>query len=315
MTLFNRSPDNAGLPIASLPSLSSNAPVALFDSGVGGITVLEAILRRYSQASTYYIADQAHVPYGGRPLNQIYNFASHLTAHAFEAGAKMVVMACNVSSATYGRAAAKHYGADRVFGVVDPGAQQAAETTKTGRVGILATKGTVLSEAYPKALKQLDPKIDAIQVACPRFVPLIEAGKLSGVETEKVIQEALDPLLQFQVDTVILGCTHYPYLADVIHRLAPTLTLVDPAEATADAVAHHLRDSPSDQGCHPSHTFLTTGDLSTFKAQTKQFLSEKIEMTSMGVLTWVPTDTSGSSKLALEPNRCECGSSVGTTQS
>ncbi len=251
------------------PSSDPNAPIALFDSGVGGLGVLSALHRRAPDEPLLYIADQAHVPYGGRPLPEIRSFATGLTGFCFSAGAKLVVMACNVSSATYGDEAAARYG-DRVLGVVEPGARAAVQASRRGRIGVLATAGTVATEAYPVAVERLEPAAQVTQVACPRFVPLVEAGAFDGPDTETAVREALAPLAAAEVDTVVLGCTHYPYLLPVLARLAPHLTFVDPAEATADEALLRLGGLRASGPAH--HRLCTTGDPDRFAAQAAALL-------------------------------------------
>jgi glutamate racemase len=242
---------------------------------VGGLGVLAALARVAPGASTLYIADQAHVPYGGRPLDEIHAFARALTAHAFDAGARMVIMACNVSSATYAAEAARERGADRVLGVVDPGAAAAARATVSGRVGVLATEGTVVSEAYPLALERLRPALRVTQVACPRFVPLVEAGHTAGEEAEDAAREALAPLRRADVDTVVLGCTHYPFLLPALRAVAPDLTFVDPATWTARAAATCLGlANTASAGGRAVHRLVTTGDPRAFDEQARAFLPD-----------------------------------------
>lgn len=255
------------------PSRAPDAPLAFFDSGVGGLTVLRACLARRPLESTLYVADQAHVPYGGRALDEIQGFARDLTGHAFAGGAKLVIMACNVSSATYAPAAAATYGANRALGVVDPGARAAARTTRRGRIGVLATEGTVASGAYPDALGRLDPDLAVTQVACPLFVPLVEAGRTDGPEADAAVHEALAPLRTAGVDVAVLGCTHYPFLLPALRRAAPDLLFVDPAEATAEAVDAILaaEDGPRPATYGPArHRWSTTGPLEVFAEQVAQ---------------------------------------------
>lgn len=256
------------------PSDLPQQPIAYFDSGVGGLTVLEAIERACPGEGAYYIADQAHVPYGGRPLDEVRGFAERLTAHAFEAGAKLVVMACNISSATYAADAAERWGADRVLGVVDPGAAAALRTSLSGRLGVLATQGTVDSEAYPRAVHALGPKARVTQRACPRFVPLVEAGELTGPAAEDACREALEPLLSAAVDTVVLGCTHYPYLLPTLQSLAPHIGFIDPARETAERVAQLLEARGLRAEAPVPSTLYTTGDVVRFAEQVAELLPE-----------------------------------------
>ncbi|MEO1229093.1 MAG: glutamate racemase [Myxococcota bacterium] len=268
------------------PSWDRAAPIALFDSGVGGLTVLQALAQLLPAERFFYIADQVHVPYGGRPLDEIRGFARGLTRHAFARGAKAVVMACNVSSATYAAEAAISYGEDRVLGVVEPGAQAAAQATRTGRIGVLATAGTVASGAYPEALARARAQLEVRSVACPRFVPLIEAGKLDGPEAEDAVQEAVAPLLDW-ADTLVLGCTHYPFLLPLLRRLAPDLKTIDPAEATARVVAAQLGDRAARlEGAAPEHVLHTTGNPEVLEAQAASMLESSTRWTVGPRLVW-----------------------------
>lgn len=244
---------------------SAPPTVAFFDSGVGGFTVLEAVLRRRPDVATLYIADQAHVPYGGRDLHEIEGFARRLTQSLLGAGADLVVMACNVSSATYGPRAEDELGPHRALGVLEPGARAALQASRTRRIGVLATEGTVRSEAYARTLSALAPDAQTAQVACPRFVPLIEAGRLEGPETDAAVDEAVSRLEAAQVDVAILGCTHYPFLLPALRRRAPQLTFVDPADATAEVVANWL-PAPVRSPLRARHRWWTTGHLDDLSA-------------------------------------------------
>lgn len=270
--------------------------IALFDSGVGGLTVLAAIAQRRPWARYYYIADQAHVPYGHRPLQEIRGFAEGLTAHAFEQGADHVIMACNVSSATYEAEAQRLYGAQRVMGMVRLGAQAATAVTQTGRIGIFATQGTVNSEAYPKALYHQGHRA-AVQVACPDFVPLIEAGNLTSADTERAVRAALVPIRREHIDTVILGCTHYPFLVPLIRTLAPEIQLIDPAQAVAEDLAGRIVGSGHRHISTENTQFrlATTGNLDHFRQQITQLYPW---MVSQAETIYVPAETTS---LRLKP--------------
>lgn len=279
----------------STPSREASAPIAYFDSGVGGLTVLAQAIARLPRESSLYIADQLHVPYGGRPLEEIRGFAAQLTDFAFAAGAKMVVMACNISSATYADEAADHYGAHRVLGVVRPGSQAAVRATRNQRIGILATEGTVHSEAYPRTLRTLEPGLAAIhQVACPAFVPLVEAGRAQSPAAEAAVREALSPLIAAEVDTIILGCTHYPFLLPLLQKVAPWVRFVDPSEATATLVQAQLQGQMDglvpapEHVTEPSHRWLTTGNAAHFADAAHRFLGEVQGRCAIGHLAWPP---------------------------
>ncbi len=259
--------------LATQPSDDPAAPIGLFDSGVGGLTVLQQIARRLPLERFLYVADQAHVPYGDRPLEEIQGLASALTDHLFDSGAKAVVMACNISSATALETARRRYGAARVLGVIEPGAHRALALSVRRRIGVLATAGTVKSRAYARAIAALDSRAIVVEVACPRFVPLVESDLHESDQAVTASCSYLEPLLDAKVDTVILGCTHYPFLGRALERAAEgRLTFVDPAVATADAIAG-LLGAPLLAREPPAHDRLTTtGDPTRFAAQAGRFL-------------------------------------------
>lgn len=241
-------------------------PIGVFDSGVGGLTVARAIAERLPDQRLIYLADQAHVPYGGRPLAEVSRFAGALAAHLFGRGAKAVVMACNISSATALETARACFGAERVFGVIRPGARAAVNRSGRLRIGVLATAGTVATGVYTAELQKLAPLCQVIEIACPRFVPLVEAGEVSSRPALEAAREYLEPILERGADTVILGCTHYPFLLPVLEEVAPSIAWVDPAEATAGEMAAADRRVPS-AAWPGGDLFLTTGDPQVFRRQ------------------------------------------------
>ena len=256
-----------------VPSLDPRASIGVFDSGVGGLTVARALARRLTREQLIYVADQAHVPYGGRPLFEVKGFAEGLTAGLFHAGAKAVVMGCNVSSAVALPALATHLPPGTLFGVVEPGARAALARSRLRRIGLLATEGTVSSGAYRTAIGRLAPDAVLIEVACPDFVPLIESGSITTFEARRAVRRALSPLHAEGVDVVILGCTHYPFLRNLLREeSADSVEFIDPAEATAEEVYRALkRNRRLRPGAGASHHFLTSGDLSLFRAQLADF--------------------------------------------
>ncbi len=259
------------------PAVSPDAPIGLYDSGVGGLTVLQSIAAYLPSERFIYIADQAHVPYGGRDLTQIRSFAGSLARYLFDRGCKMAVMACNISSATALDGLEAELGGEHVLGVIRPGAEAAARVSQIGKVGVLATAGTVASEAYVRALKNLDPAIDVHQVACPRFVPLVEAQQTHTEDAFDAARSYLAPLVAAGVDTVVLGCTHYPFLLSTLEAVAPEhLRFIDPAQETALTLRsvlqanQRVRTSPH----APRHQLLTTGDALAFKDQLCRMLPD-----------------------------------------
>lgn len=266
--------------------------LGVFDSGVGGLTVVEALLQRFPRERILYIADQAHVPYGGRPLGEICAFASGISAFLAEKGCRAIIMACNISSATALPSVREALNPLPVLGVIAPATRRAMEAVgpePAPRIGVLATVGTVRSGAYTAHLRALAGNRDLFveEIGCPKFVPLVEAERTQTPEADAAAKEYLSPLAEVGCTTIILGCTHYPFLLPTLHRAAETLfpypvTFIDPATEMADALlavlpdAGHVGNVPtiSSNVDHPNDAslFLTTGDAASFRQQTPCFL-------------------------------------------
>ena len=218
-------------------------PVGVFDSGIGGLTVVAALRRLLPAEDIFYLGDTARVPYGGRSAATIERYSLEISGLLLAEGAKVIVVACNTASAL---AVPRLQETLRVpvLGVINPGAAAAAAATRNGRVGIIGTKATVRSGAYERALHRLAPAVATHAHACPLLVPLIEEGLLEDPLTDQHIVRYLQPVLAAGVDTLILGCTHYPLLQPALARLAgPDVCLVDSAHNCALAVRDLLRDA------------------------------------------------------------------------
>jgi glutamate racemase len=214
--------------------------IGVFDSGVGGLTVVAALRRRLPAESILYLGDTARLPYGSKSPETVTRYTRRNIEFLVERGVKAVVVACNTASAL----ALEHIelaGGMPLWGVIEPGARRAAEVSR-GRVGVIATEATVRSDAYPRALRRLRPDLAVVSRACPLFVPLVEEGWHEDDEvTTRIAERYLAPLLKAGIDTLVLGCTHYPLLKTVLARVAgPAVTLVDSAEAVAEMVAQGL---------------------------------------------------------------------------
>jgi glutamate racemase len=211
-------------------------PIGVFDSGIGGLTVVAALRELLPHESIVYIGDTARVPYGGKTQATIERYSVELTGLLLAERAKCVVVACNTASAL----AVPRLQADfrvPITGVIEPGARAAVKATKTGKVGIIGTRATVNSRAYERAIEELNKDVKVYAEACPLFVPLIEEGWLEDPVTDSVIARYLEKVLRVGVDTLVLGCTHYPMLREAIQRfVGPDVTLVDSAQNTALAV-------------------------------------------------------------------------------
>jgi glutamate racemase len=224
--------------------------IGVFDSGVGGLTVVAALRRRLPRESILYLGDTARLPYGSKSAATVTRYTERNVAFLVERGVKAVVVACNTASAL---ALPELELALPTWGVIEPGAQRAAAAS-AGRVGVIGTEATVRSDAYPRALLRLRPDLAIASQACPLFVPLVEEGWLDDPVTEQVATRYLAPLLAGGIDTLVLGCTHYPLLAPVLARVAgPAVRLVDSAEEVAEAVAAGLAERGLEAPRHGGH--------------------------------------------------------------
>lgn len=281
--------------------MSDPRPIGVFDSGVGGLTVLREIVRRTPFESTIYLGDNARTPYGPRPDEEVLAFSTQSLDALVERDVKALVVACNTSTAVGIGAFRRRY-ALPVLGVIRPGAQAAALSTRNRRVGVIATPATVRSRAYFASIKDENPAIEVYEHATPTLVPMVEAGILSGPEAEATVAAALEPLLGERdadgesvfprppgasIDTLLLGCTHYPLIRSVIAGVAgERIAIVDSANATASALAELLivngleapgttrgtaadaglagHERPDEVPAPATHVQLTTGDPERF---------------------------------------------------
>lgn len=245
--------------------VDASAPIGLFDSGIGGLTVARELLWRLPSESLLYIADTAHVPYGGRPVAELRQLGVGLATWLANEGCKLLVVACNTSSAV-----ALDVIRDAVdvpvIGVIEGGARAVKAVHRRGVIGVCATAATVASEAYPAAIHALAPAARVAQVACPHWVPLVEAGRLSTPDAAEAVCDALEQLPLRSLDALVLGCTHYPFLAPQIRmRTEETCHLVDPAVETAKEVARVLHQRKLLSPGPPRHRIYGTGSLDSLE--------------------------------------------------
>ena len=256
----------------------TDAPIGIFDSGVGGLTVARAVLDQLPHEPVLYVGDTARGPYGPRPIAEVRSFALDVLDHLVDEGVKLLVIACNSASAAVLRDARERYDVP-VVEVIQPAVRRAARVTRVGRVGVIGTQATVTSGAYVDAFAAA-PEITVVQQSCPRFVEFVEAGITGGPELQQIAHEYLDPLTRQGVDTVVLGCTHYPLLAGVIsYVVGDDVTLVSSADETAKdvyrtLVAHGLERDPA--LAPPQHRFVATGDPAPFTALARRFLGPEV---------------------------------------
>jgi glutamate racemase len=249
-------------------------PIGIFDSGAGGLTVLHECLVTLPHEDYFYLGDGARLPYGPRPLEEIRRFALEIAGWLEAEGVKLVVAACNSATAAALPDLQQRL-AVPVIGVLQPEAHAAVLATRNRRVGVLATHATVASGRYEKLITDLDAGVEVVAVACPRLVPLIESDEPFGEETVAAVREYAAPLKEAGVDTVVLGCTHYPLIRPILQRVfGRAVTLVFSAEETAREVAETIARKAigNDLGRDGSYRFYTTGDPETFREMGKRFL-------------------------------------------
>ncbi|OLO27802.1 glutamate racemase [Alkalihalophilus pseudofirmus] len=242
-------------------------PIGVIDSGLGGLTVAKEILRQLPKEQIIYIGDTVRCPYGPRPQEEVRAFTWQMIERLLQERIKMLVIACNTATAVV-LEEVKEKLSIPVIGVVHPGAITALKVTKNDHVAVIGTMGTIQSKAYNKALKDINSNVNVESMACPPFVPLVERGIFKGQEAMDIVSETLKPLLQKKFDTLILGCTHYPLLRQVIQRVVGSeITLISSGDETArevSALLYHQKLLFTDDR-HPNHVFYTTGDSETFK--------------------------------------------------
>jgi len=260
-----------------------NRPIGVFDSGVGGLTVARALMDLLPEERIVYFGDTARGPYGPRDLEQVRDFTIEIVDYLASQDVKCVVAACNTATAAALDPArpAPDFPVP-VLGVIAPAVAAAVAATRSGRLGVIGTVGTISSGAYGHAVAQLAPDISVTSQACPRFVELAESGRTTDEEVLQVAREYLAPLQAAEVDTVILGCTHYPLLTGVLsYVLGPQVRLVSSAEETAREVFARLVDSGS-LACRsqdmeaPTHRFVSSGDRAGFARLAARFLGPRL---------------------------------------
>jgi len=258
------------------PAASSRAPrIGIFDSGVGGLTVQRAILAALPQADTLYLGDTARVPYGTKSAETVTLYSLRNARFLLEEGIDLLVVACNTASAV-ALPALRDALPVPVHGVVEPGARAAAAATRSGRIGVIGTPGTVASGAYQAALRAARPGVEVVALACPLFVPLAEEGWTDPADevVRGVVARYLSPLRRSGIDTLVLGCTHYPLLKAAIAAELPGVTLVDSAETVAAEVAARLGAAAGPEGVH---RFFVTDAPQRFLAVAGRFLGRPVE--------------------------------------
>lgn len=271
-------------------SAGRSAPIGVFDSGIGGLTVLRALRRRLPFESTVYLGDTARVPYGPKSPDTVRRYAAEAADFLLGEGIKLLVVACNTATAR----ALPHLSASLplpVIGVVEPGAREAARRSASGRIGVIGTQGTIASGAYEEAILAARPEATVEGLPCPLFVSLVEEGWTDGEVARLTAERYLEPLLERGIDTLVLGCTHYPLLRPLLQEVTgPSVTLVDSAEATAEVVEEELRGrglAAAPAGARGSARYFVTDDADRFRALAARWLDEEPE--SLETVQLVPS--------------------------
>ncbi|MBO2942546.1 glutamate racemase [Paenibacillus sp. F411] len=255
--------------------------IAILDSGVGGLTVAKEVMRQLPREKVIYFGDTARAPYGPRTPEEVRQFTEQIVDYLLQYDPKMIVIACNTATA-----AALDYISAKVqipvIGVIHPGARAAISATKTGHVGVIGTAGTIGSGAYTAALKQLSPYVQVQSQACPTLVPLVEQGLFRAEGSLQVVREALSTLHPDEMDCLILGCTHYPFLIDTIQQvMGDGVKLISSADETAREISTILYDKGQLASSEetPVHQFFCTGDAEMFQSIAAEWLGEHIRRT------------------------------------
>jgi glutamate racemase len=251
--------------------LEKTQPIGVFDSGVGGLTVVKSLWKRFPQEQIIYFGDTAHLPYGACSSEQIIHFGLDIVDFLLSHTVKAVIAACNTSSSV-SLSYLQEKSPVPVFGMIEPAVRGALKKTRNKRVGVLATKATVESGAYERAFQSSDADVQVVTQACPLFVPLVEDGTNERREAYQIARAYLRPLQEADVDTLVFGCTHYPFLAPVIrHIVGDAVQFVDPAEEVVCNLADILTLN-GQGGKTPQHLFYASGSVTSFYTVGKGFL-------------------------------------------
>lgn len=257
---------------------SLEQPIGIIDSGVGGLTVAKEVMRLLPNETIYYMGDTARCPYGPRPAEEVKRFTWEMTHFLLKKNIKMLVIACNTATAVVLEEISNELPIP-ILGVIHPGSRAAIKQTTNRNIGIIGTVGTINSGAYPSVLHSLESDVRVVGLACPKFVPLVESGQSSSEIARKVVHETLQPLKEKGLDTLILGCTHYPLLEPLIKEaMTDEVALISSGEETAREVKHILTTQKklSKTTTEPQHRFYTTGSDAIFARIASRWLERPI---------------------------------------
>jgi glutamate racemase len=266
------------------PAPASSAPIGIFDSGVGGLTVARAVIDQLPGESILYVGDTARGPYGPKSLAEVRSYALEIMDQLVAAGVKAIVIACNTASAAVLRDARERYSIP-VIEVIAPAVRRAVSASRSGKVGVIGTAATIESSAYLDAFAAA-PQLEITSIACPLFVEYVERGETSGGAITKVAQDYLAPLIAAKIDTLVLGCTHYPLLTGVIsYVMGDEVTLVSSAEETAKDLYRTLVEQNllNNSTVPVTHKFVATGNADKFSALARRFLGPEVSSVSQKI--------------------------------
>lgn len=261
-------------------------PVGIFDSGFGGLTVVRHFLNLLPEESIIYFGDNARVPYGSRTQKKIQGFVLEVAQYLVGRGIKALLVACNTATAAALTVLRGNFTLP-IIGIIEPGARAAVLASRSGEIAVVATEYTIASRSYQDTIKRLRPQARVYGQACPLLVPFVEKGQLNGRGLEAAAEEYLSFLLSTNVDTLVLGCTHYPHLIGTIRRvIGPDIRIIDPAEATIREIGDVLKQKGllAPQGNIPQHCFCTSGDPEHFRRLGQQLLGFPMERVEQVVM-------------------------------
>jgi glutamate racemase len=255
------------------------APIGIFDSGIGGLTVVKRIISMLPSENIIYFGDTARVPYGSKSNSTVIEYAIQDAQFLINKNVKLIIVACNTASSVALESLREKYDIP-IIGMIEPGAKLALDKTQNGKVGVIGTNATINNKAYSLQLRELDPKLKVFEKACPLFVPIAEEGWLDHEATKLIAREYLHEFIEFDVDTLVLGCTHYPLLADTIQEIMGNkVTLIDSGFAASLLVEDHLkgRGIKNDSVQLGTKEYYVSDLPSKFKSMAERFLGREIE--------------------------------------
>ncbi len=259
--------------------MEKEKPIGVFDSGIGGLTVVKRLASALPNENIIYFGDTARVPYGSKSNSTVIEYALQDAKFLMNKNVKAIVVACNTVSSVALNELAKNFNVP-VIGMIEPGAKFAVKHTKNGRIGVIGTRATVNNKAYSKEIRKHNPAIEVFEKACPLFVPLAEEGWVNTKATHEIAEEYLKELRELDIDTLVLGCTHYPILADVIQEvIGENVTLVDSGIASAEVVRNELNrvGFETNSNAQGHHDFYVSDIPVTFKEVAELFLGRPVK--------------------------------------